>query len=749
MPKNFFLSFFTFIVVSLITSLSVSGQEVQIESMTTIAPDEIHQFCVLEPLDYDDHFRYRPAPNLFKANAASGGATFEINFQNNCGGNVWPDEAKEAFEHAAQIWGTHLSSTVPISINATWRSLGENTLGSAGPTTLFTLSGAGVFPNTFYTIAQTNALIGRDVKEDPDVNVTHDINVNISCDRQNWYFGTDANTPPGEFDLVTVLLHELGHGIGFIGTVMGNNNNQTAVWGVTANNERIPLVYDQFALDGNFEKLIDPDIYDNPSSELYQAATGRVGPANNRGVFFNGLDAEFSVDNVRVPLWAPNPFQAGSSYSHLDQNFFNTNGPYGSSALMRPAIPTALAIHSPGPVFCGMLNDMAWPLGPSCEFLIEDTSPMDRPLLAMPGNGSKGQDLMPQLVWNDVAGANSYQVQISRNFTHTNRIFDETITGTSVTVSNQLNNSTLYFWRVRAMGPDGTSNWSSTFRFTTQLGLPDQVALASPQDGSINIRPGFEFRWQDVPGADQYDLQVALSTDFSNPVINESLTGNSFSGTQQLDFSTTYYWRVRASNVTGTTDWSDVWSFTTIIEKPEPVTVNILPGESQSQVSLLTDFLWEPSARASDYTIQISRNENFSTLPISGSVTSPQFSNNIPLEPAQVYYWRVRASNIGGLSDWSEPFTFTSVVDETKINDNFPNPFNTVTNLRYQLSTQTNVLIDLFDIGGRRVAVLVNENQAPGVYLEPLQAYPFASGTYLLRFVADGVMDVQKMTIIK
>jgi hypothetical protein len=739
------LSFFTAIAASFIISLSVYGQEIQIESMITIEPEEIHQFCVLEPLDYDDHFRFKPAPNRFKANATSGGATFEINYLNNCGGQQWPEEAKEAFEHAAEIWGSHLSSPVPISINATWRSLGANTLGSAGPTRIFTLSGPGIFPNTFYTIAQTNALIGRDVKEEPDVTVTSDINVNISCDRENWYFGTDANTPAGQFDLVTVLLHEIGHGIGFIGTVFGDNNSQTADWGIEVQSgDQLPLVYDQFALDGNFDKLIDLDIYSNPSSELYRAATGRVG-----GVFFSGLEAEFSIDNVRVPLWAPNPYRSGSSYSHLDQNFFDTNGPYGSSALMRPQIPTALAIHSPGPVFCGMLQDMAWPLGPACEFLIEDTGPIERPLLAIPGNGSTDQSVNPQLIWNDSPGATQYQVQISTNFNHTIRLFDQTISGTSVTVNTQLANSTIYFWRVRAIGPSGTSNWSSTYRFTTQLGLPDQVALNAPMDGAINARPGFEFSWVEVPGVDKYDLQVSKSPDFTNQVIDASLAKNQFPATLDLDFSTTFFWRVRASNITGTTDWSDVWSFTTIIEKPEPVSVIVQPGNNQIQVPLLTDFIWEPSARATDYLIQISQNENFSTLPISVSASSPEFRNEIPLKPAQVYFWRIRAFNIGGVSRWSQHFTFTSVVDETKIADNFPNPFNSITNLRYQLSNQTNVLIDMYDMAGRRVAVLVDGEQAPGVYIEPLHAHPFASGVYLLRFVADGVMDVQKMTIIK
>tara|TARA_R100001143_G_scaffold63607_1_gene73981 strand:+ start:28827 stop:31091 length:2265 start_codon:yes stop_codon:yes gene_type:complete len=754
MLKKLTVCFFTFIAVSLIASISAYGQEIQIERMITIEPEDIQEICVLDPLDYDDHFRFNPAPNRFKANANGSGATFEINYRNDCGGEVWPDEAIEAFDYATELWGSHLSSDVPISINATWRSLGSNTLGSAGPSTLFALTGGDIFPNTFYPIAQVNALLGRDVKEQDNVSVTSDINVNISCDRTDWYFGTDANPPSGQYDLVTVLLHEIGHGIGFLGTVFGNNSSQTADWGIPVEIEEdvfelFPFVYDQFTLDGNFDNLIDTDVYplsqgNRTSEELYDAVTGRVG-----GVFFSGLDAEFSLENVRVPLWAPVPYQAGSSYSHLDQGFFSTNGQFGSSALMRPAIPTQLAIHSPGPVFCGMLKDMLWPLGPACELLIEDTGPLERPLLAMPGNGVKGQNRIPQLVWNDVSGAGSYQVQLSRDFLHTNKILDKTVNGTSLTVDSPLNNSTLYFWRVRAIGPAGTSNWSGTFRFTTQLGLPNQVTLISPQDEFINIRPGFEFRWEDAPGVENYELQVSESPDFTNRVIEETLSQNRYSETQNLDFSTTFYWRVRASNSTGTTDWSEVWSFTTIIEKPEPVTVNVLPADNQNQIPLLADFIWEPSARASDYTVQISKNENFSTLPISGAVQSPQYSNVIPLEPAQVYFWRVQASNIGGVSGWSETFTFTSVVDETKINDNFPNPFNTATNLRYQLSNQTNVLIDLYDIGGRRVAILVDGEQAPGVYLESLQAYSFASGTYLLRFVADGVMDVQKMTIIK
>lgn len=735
--------FFVSLFLLLNTTIYAQQGDIQVTGFMETAPAE--NFCVLEPLEYDDHFRYAPYPSRFRTSATGGGASFEITFNNNCNGAEWPEEAKEAFEYAVELWGNHLDSEVPITVEANWRALGSNTLGSARPTRfIFLEPNDRIFGNTGYPIAQANALVGFDVRDVLDIGTPFDIEVNISCERNDWYLGTDANTPSGRFDLVTVLLHEIGHGIGFVGTGSANNNNQQGTWGLGSPPDIVPIVYDQFVIEGGFNNVIDEDVYPNPSTDLYQVLTGQ-----NDGLFFDGGEAELTIGGLRVPLFAPNPFQPGSSYSHLDQNFFSTFGPHAENALMRPAIPFQFAIHSPGPVFCGMLKEMAWPLGPVCEMLIEDDGPLSRPLLALPGNRVKDISTTPQLVWNDVSGASSYDIQVSRDFDHNNRIINQNVSGTSFTLPVELDNSRIHFWRVRARGAAGTGNWSSNFRFTTVVGLPNAVTLSSPQNGAINVRPGFEMRWQEIVAADSYQLQVAKTSDFSEPVIDTQRTTNSFSGTQNLDFSTQYFWRVRASNVSGTTNWSDVWSFTTIIERPEVVTSVISPVNDQMQVPVLTEFRWEASERASDYIVQVSKNENFSTLPVSGLVSSPQFLNQTPLEYAEVYYWRVKATNIGGESDWSDVNRFVTEVQETKISDNFPNPFNTSTTLRYQLSSQSTVLVDVYDMGGRRVSVLVNGEQAPGVYFETLHANHFASGIYLVRFIAGDTMDVQRITVIK
>ena len=113
-----------------------------------------------------------------------------------------------AFQHAANLWGARLDSNVPIRIRAQFVPLGPGVLGSAGP--------AGVardFPNapvplTWHHIALANKLAQIDI-----LPATDDINASFSS-TFNFYLGLDNNhgTQP---DLVTVLLHEFAHGLGF------------------------------------------------------------------------------------------------------------------------------------------------------------------------------------------------------------------------------------------------------------------------------------------------------------------------------------------------------------------------------------------------------------------------------------------------------------------------------------------------------------------------------------------------------
>jgi hypothetical protein len=113
-----------------------------------------------------------------------------------------------AFQHAANLWGARLDSNVPIRIRAQFVPLGAGVLGSAGPAGVARDFPLAPFPLTWYHIALANKLAQIDL-----LPATDDINANFSS-TFNFYLGLDNNhgTQP---DLVTVLLHEFAHGLGF------------------------------------------------------------------------------------------------------------------------------------------------------------------------------------------------------------------------------------------------------------------------------------------------------------------------------------------------------------------------------------------------------------------------------------------------------------------------------------------------------------------------------------------------------
>ncbi|MGE3179149.1 MAG: PA domain-containing protein [Vicinamibacterales bacterium] len=128
-----------------------------------------------------------------------------------------------AFQHAADLWGAALDSGVEIRVQASFEPLSctatAGTLGSAGP--LFVLDnfdGAG-FANTWYTVAEANKLSGVD-NEPTGNDIRARFNANLGTPgclaASRWYYGLDPNQPVGQINLVTVLLHEFAHGLGFL-----------------------------------------------------------------------------------------------------------------------------------------------------------------------------------------------------------------------------------------------------------------------------------------------------------------------------------------------------------------------------------------------------------------------------------------------------------------------------------------------------------------------------------------------------
>ncbi len=91
----------------------------------------------------------------------------------------------------------------------------------------------------------------------------------------------------------------------------------------------------------------------------------------------------------------------------------------------------------------------------------------------------------------------------------------------------------------------------------------------------------------------------------------------------------------------------------------------------------------------------------------------------------------------------------TEIPGEFKLENNYPNPFNPETNIRYQLPKASMVSIKLYDIAGREVATLVNENHFAGYYNYQFNANGLSSGIYFYKIQAGEFSDIKRMVLIK
>jgi len=351
---------YTFILWLAFGLAGVKAQTIDPADIIIRDAPETQNVCTFEPTDYNADRAIAHADIVGKTATNRRTSSFNVTYVSECGADTWPPEALAAFEYAMSIWETHLESEIPVRIQATWQALDENVLGNAGPTRIAQIPSVGL-PDTWYSIAQASAMTGQDIVGSTQ-GLEFDIVININCEFSDWYFNQDANPPADLIDFVTVVLHEIGHGIGFIGSMTGDEDIRIAEWGFTGSSETpLPIAYDLFSEDGDGISLINESVYPQESAGLYDALTGEFG-----GVFFDGLDANNVNAGIPVQLYSPLIWQPGSSYSHLDQDTFGQS----DNSLMRPRLDRQFAIHSPGSVMCGILSDMGWPLGQNCFDLL-------------------------------------------------------------------------------------------------------------------------------------------------------------------------------------------------------------------------------------------------------------------------------------------------------------------------------------------------------------------------------------------
>lgn len=268
-------------------------------------------------------------------------------------------DVRDAFQYAADIWSWKILSGVPIEVRVVFIPIAGGTLGSTIPDGIKDFPNAPM-PDVIYVTALANALSGQDLKPNGQ-DITVIINSNI-----NWYYGTDGNPANNQYDFVSVVLHELGHGLGFV-TLFNVNAQNEGTYGtldgidfplinqfITEDPEGSPFVYELFVENGTGEELLDTTLFPNPSTALSQQL-------RSRSIFFNGPEAVAENGGNRPKLYAPLGFTFGTSILHFDENAFPSGD---TNELMTPFIGAGKVNHEPGPLALALLKDLGWTINP-------------------------------------------------------------------------------------------------------------------------------------------------------------------------------------------------------------------------------------------------------------------------------------------------------------------------------------------------------------------------------------------------
>jgi hypothetical protein len=250
----------------------------------------------------------------------------------------FPETAKVAYEKAMSFWSKYLYSSQPIRIKATWTALSTGVLAVTGSTRIYKNFQNAPYQNVWYPASLAEAISGKDLNNG-EFEIEMKINSNM-----NWYFGTDSKSQSGKFDLITVVMHEIAHGLGFSSSMKLVNSNTQGQYGQSGSN----YIYDMFLQNVGKIKLTNNGVFGNPSTDLKAALTGNA-------LYFGLRNSKYA--NFLPKLYAPSSFNEGSSISHFDESSYPQGNP---NSLMSPNVRSAEVNQQPGDLLLRCLQDLGW-----------------------------------------------------------------------------------------------------------------------------------------------------------------------------------------------------------------------------------------------------------------------------------------------------------------------------------------------------------------------------------------------------
>jgi len=188
----------------------------------------------------------------------------------------------------------------------------------------------------------------------------------------------------------------------------------------------------------------------------------------------------------------------------------------------------------------------------------------------------------------------------------------------------------------------------------------------------------------------------------------------------------------------------------------------VLPSNNAQLVEINPVFTWDTNWYATTFRIQVASDSTFSSNIVKDTTKTNIQGYHCPaiLQLNTFYWWRVKFFNTLGESPWSAVFKFkTRITGISQINsdvpklfklyDNYPNPFNPVTKINFDLPKKDFVNLTVYDITGRKITELVNQLFNAGSYEVSWNGNNTASGIYFYKLTTNNFSETKRMALIK
>jgi chitinase len=300
------------------------------------------------------------------------------------------------------------------------------------------------------------------------------------------------------------------------------------------------------------------------------------------------------------------------------------------------------------------------------------------------------------------------------------------------------------------------------------LRAPSPPALAAPAKGLNGSVLNPTLTWGKSGTAVSYRIQVFTSPSFSSTLVDSSGVAGTSVSLSKLALSTTYYWRLNASNASGTSNWSDIWYFVTTSDSSKlPIQLSSFVADASRGNAVTVD--WTTITEVNNYGFYVERRSRGETIfqTVSGlipgagtSLEQHEYTWKDTTVTIGSYYYRLKQIDLNGDVAYSNVIV-VNVTGVTAVRDidapkvfqlfqNYPNPFNPATEIKFTVEKVEHASLTIYNVLGQEVSKLFDGIAEPGRYYRAIfDGSKLSSGIYIYRLVTDSRVAVRKMLLIR